>query len=283
MDWKIEPYRDIFKLEFTDDLKAGDKRYVLLTSDWHFDHAQCDRQLLYNHLKKAQELNAPVFVIGDLFCAMQSREDKRRSMAALREELAVDEYIDALIDRTAESLHPYKENLALISKGNHETSFTKRQGIDLTKNLVRRLDGNILVGGYGGYVKFVFNYQTTKKKSIMYKFFHGSGGGGVVTKGVIQTNRRSSFIHSADIIHTGHVHEAWVLTTQRELCSNTGKISHSPQWHITTPTYKDEYQKGTEGWHVEGGRPPKPLGCAWLEFEVTGHDVGVKAWLDLKN
>ena len=286
MSWKIEPYRDIYKLEFTDDLKAGDKRYVLLTSDWHYDHALCDRSLLYRHLEKARELNAPVFVIGDMNCLMQGRDDKRRSMKALRDDLANDEYTDSVIDTTLQGISSYGDQFALMSLGNHETAFRKIHGVNVTKHIVRGLNekgSQVVLGDYGGYVKIVLNCQKTKQKSFMYRFFHGSGGGGPVTKGVIQTNRHAAFMHSADIVHTGHIHDAWVMPITREVCTNTGKIGLSTQWHISSPTYKDEYGKGEGGWHIERGAPPKPLGCVWLEFEVGGNDVGIKAWLDLRD
>jgi hypothetical protein len=31
-------------------------------------------------------------------------------------------------------------------------------------------------------------------------------------------------------------------------------------------TYKEEYGAGEGGWHIETGKPPKPLGAWWLRF-----------------
>jgi len=40
---------------------------------------------------------------------------------------------------------------------------------------------------------------------------------------------------------------------------------------VKLPTYKDEYGKGEGGWHIETGKPPKPLGAYWLRmFPVDG-------------
>ena len=36
--------------------------------------------------------------------------------------------------------------------------------------------------------------------------------------------------------------------------------------YIRTGTYKDEYGEGAGGFHIERGRPPKPLGAVWLRF-----------------
>jgi hypothetical protein len=45
------------------------------------------------------------------------------------------------------------------------------------------------------------------KISYRIKYFHGSGGGGPVTKGTIQFNRMSTMVEGADLIWMGHVHE----------------------------------------------------------------------------
>jgi hypothetical protein len=37
------------------------------------------------------------------------------------------------------------------------------------------------------------------------------------------------------------------------------------------PTYKEEYGDGSGGYHIEKGRPPKPLGGAWLTFKKESH------------
>jgi hypothetical protein len=35
---------------------------------------------------------------------------------------------------------------------------------------------------------------------------------------------------------------------------------------VRTATYKEEYNSGLGGWHVERGATPKPLGGRWLEI-----------------
>jgi hypothetical protein len=47
------------------------------------------------------------------------------------------------------------------------------------------------------------------------------------------------------------------------------EVALRPQWHIRTGTYKDEYGHGREGWHVESGRPPKPVGAMWGRFTLS--------------
>jgi hypothetical protein len=40
---------------------------------------------------------------------------------------------------------------------------------------------------------------------------------------------------------------------------------------IRTPAYKEEYDGGKGGWHVERGAPPKPLGGRWLVITPKRH------------
>ena len=50
------------------------------------------------------------------------------------------------------------------------------------------------------------------------------GGSAVVTKGVIDTNRRSVMLANADIVATGHIHESWEMPLMRKhLSTRTGK------------------------------------------------------------
>ena len=35
---------------------------------------------------------------------------------------------------------------------------------------------------------------------------------------------------------------------------------------VRTATYKEEYNNGLGGWHVERGATPKPLGGRWLDM-----------------
>ena len=115
------------------------------------------------------------------------------------------------------------------------------------------------------------------------KYHHGHGGGGPVTKGVIQTNRRAVYLPDASIVATAHIHESWVLPIKRERISERGKQFHDIAWHVSVPTYRDDFAKGGEGFHIEGGRTPKPIGCTWLvfDFNASTHRISVKVEQDI--
>jgi hypothetical protein len=168
----------------------------------------------------------------------------------------------------------------MISPGNHETSIMSRHETDLIERLIEHLnqgfdkptDWVVLSGGYGGYIKCRFRYKNTDDPkhvaTKLIKYYHGHGGGGPVTKGTIQSQRQAVYFPDADVVVSGHVHESYIVSQMQERISNEGVQSQREQLHIRTPTYKDEYKDGGGGWHVETGKPPKPLGAWWLMFEL---------------
>lgn len=286
MTWEVkELSSNVHRLTFSD-VSHGWEQYVLLTTDRHWDNAKSKQKLQLKHLERAKEIDAPIIDGGDLFCAMQGKFDRRKSQDALRVEHRGDNYFDQLLDTAESFFTPYADQFAVLGTGNHETSILSHHQLNLTHNLARRLrraskrDDRAFAGGYGGYVMFDFRIHKTVKQAINLKYFHGSGGGGAVTKGVIQAQRRAANYPSADIVFTGHVHEAWVTTHTREILSRTGKIKNHTQYHICGPTYKEEYGAGKGGWHVEKGRQPKPVGCAWLRFFYHNERVHVSAHLE---
>lgn len=266
--WTVGTQGDILTIQFSDRLTEGDQ-YILLTADRHWDNPHSDHKLQRRHLDMARERNAPVIDIGDFFCAMQGRYDPRRSYDDIREEHKTDDYLGAILDTAEDEFAEYADLFAVIGKGNHESSILKNNGIDLTRQLARKLRRHSgkdwpFEGGYGGYIRLMFNPAGNSRASKLLKYYHGSGGGGPVTKGVIQTNRRAVFMPDADVIATGHIHEQWLLTTMRERVERQGRIMLTPQHHVSVPTYKEEYGVGAAGWHVERQAPPKPIGCIWM-------------------
>lgn len=249
-----------------------DEQAFLLQADHHWDNPKCRRNLLEKHLDQAVEKEAGVIIGGDLFCAMQGKYDKRSNKDDVRPEHQNGRYLDSLVETAAEWFQPYANNLITVGKGNHETAILKNHETDLSERFTERL--NTLAGtqvqcaGYGYWIRFHLK-RGRQTRSVWLRVFHGSGGGGPVTKGVIQTNRRAVFLPDADIVMSGHVHESWAICIKRERVNQANSLYHDSQWHVCTPTYKEEYGDGSGGWHVERGAPPKPLGAYWLRFFFT--------------
>jgi hypothetical protein len=246
----------------------GFEAWVLLRSDVHHDNPHSDRRMEKRHLELAKERNAWVIDNGDLFCAMQGKYDKRASKDTVRPEHQRSDYLDALVGTAAEFYRPYANHFAVLGRGNHETAIRGRHETDLTDRLAERLrayGSPVVASGYGGWVVFRF-MSNGWQKTIRLHHFHGSGGGGPVTRGVITTNRMAVYTPDAEIVLTGHTHDEWTVPIRRQRISAAGVPYQDEQLHVRVPGYKDEFGAGEGGWWVETGKAPRPRGAAWLRF-----------------
>jgi hypothetical protein len=244
------------------------QRFLLL-ADVHFDSPHCDRRLLKSYLEQAKREGAGVFCFGDFYDAMQGRDDRRSDKSDLLPQNKSGKYINTLIDDAADFLMPYAGNIVFLSMGNHESAILRHLEVDILLLLAGRL--GVCKMGYAGFVRFLFSRgpkSAGATRRVLY-FHHGAGGGGEVTKGVIQAQRRQAKV-VADIYVSGHIHEAWSLWSERTELSNAGDPITPPLLHVCIPTMKDEYEL-EGGYHIEKDRPPKPQGAYWLEFR---HDCG---------
>lgn len=236
----------------------------LMLSDVHFDSPHCKRGLLKFLLGEAVRRDCGVFIFGDWYDAMQSREDRRRDKDDLEEEFKVSYYVDRLVERSAEFLMPYKDNIIYIAEGNHDTAIKKHLESDIVERLCRELDAIHM--GYSCFTRFYFmDEDGTGHRRVKDMFYHhGAGGGGEVTKGTMRAQReRSNFM--ADIYVGGHIHEDWRMFGTRTQLSRSRKIVTYDTLHACIPTLKDEWNPNG-GFHVEKGRSPRPTGASWLRF-----------------
>jgi hypothetical protein len=257
--------------------KAGWEQWFLLMSDQHHDHPYCDEKLLTKHLDQALEKKAGILSFGDWVCGMQTKFDKRGSRSKVKTEHIVDNYIDAIVESEAEYLSKYAENFIVFGRGNHEEGLSKRFETDIIQRIVDKTNEKakpkqpLYAGGYGGWVKFQFERESKSgskgaRISFNLKYRHSGGSLGTVTRGTLGVNRMALDAPDADIIVSGDNHEEWQMTVVQERLSEQGVISHREQLHIKLPTYKNEYNDGHSGWHVETNKSPRPLGGMWLRF-----------------
>ena len=248
----------------------------LLTSDRHHDNAHSDHRLEMLHLEEAVERDAGILDIGDLFCAMQGKYDRRSDLSQCRPEHREGRYLDSLVETAAEFFEPYADRWLLLAPGNHEGSILKHHETDLTQRLAERFRSSgspVVTGSYAGFVRFRVNIGGRSLSRVMY-YIHGHGGGGIMTHGVLNTRRRQSFLADADIVWSGHTHDAWNLRLSRASLTEKGSLRLDDVHHVSTPGYKDEFGP-LEGWHVERGAPPKPLGAAWLRLSIEHRSAPV--------
>lgn len=255
---------------------VGKTVQIAMLSDLHWDNPHCDRELLKKHLDYCLEKNIPVVLNGDTFCLMQGRGDRRSNKSDIRPEHNNARYLDSVIETAVEWFEPYARIITVVGYGNHETGIIKWQETDVIQRFVDLLNykagSNIQTGGYGGWIiiKQSLNENSNVRITTKVKYYHGSGGGGVVTKGAINMTRALEMYEGMDVFTMGHIHENSSRNDVRETVENNSKIGYSIKHKnihlMLTGTYKEEYGEGSHGWHVERGAPPKPLGGRILEI-----------------
>ena len=244
-----------------------DSQQFLFVSDIHIDNAQTDRQLFFRHMEQAKAKGAPVCIFGDYFCAMQGKWDKRKSEKALLPQHRGEDYLDLLVEESAELLRPYAQNILVISEGNHEFEVTNRHGVDLIQRLAQELkrDGSpVVVMPYEGWlcISAELNGKTRPKAEHCAVYYsHGYGGGGEATRGLLDQSRTRAMA-CADIYISGHIHRQNLDVNVIEELSPKGHPRYRRQLFLRSSTYKRE----VGGWHARKGRGPRPLGGWWINY-----------------
>lgn len=252
-------------------------------SDIHWDNPKTDWDYLKRTLNYCKERNIPIVVNGDFFCLMQGRGDRRGNKSDIRPEHNNAKYLDSIVETAVDFWKPYAHLLVVCGYGNHETAIIKWQETDILQRFVDLLNyqckTNIQVGGYGGWIVYRLVYQG-KISVFKHRYFHGSGGGGIVTKGTINLTRATEMYDGFDIFSMGHIHENLAI----DVCMNTLEFHTQRGYYTTnknvhmmiTGTFKEEYQDGSKGWHIERGAPPKPIGGRLLKISRQRDQTGEK-------
>tara|TARA_R100001163_G_C5048690_1_gene185693 strand:+ start:476 stop:1393 length:918 start_codon:yes stop_codon:yes gene_type:complete len=265
-------------LTFTEPVGVGKPVRMLLQFDQHWDNPHSDQDLIKKHMQEAVDEGAPIIMGGDTYCAMCGRYDARRSRHGIRPEHDHPNYLDCLVQGFSDFAEFAAPNIAFMGRGNHELSILKHIETDLIERTAERLriaGSSVVTGGIGGWIIVKIHITKTQFVTVPVYYTHGTGGGGPVTKGVIQTNRRAVYLPDAQVIISGHIHEEWIVTLARERLTSRGRVYLDEQVHLCSATYKQEYDPVNSSWHSQMGRPPKPIGGTWLEMTVARETDGV--------
>jgi UDP-2,3-diacylglucosamine pyrophosphatase LpxH len=240
---------------------------VLFIGDLHLDNPKSDRVGLKRVLDDAVAAGAAIFLLGDVFDAMQGRNDMRGSKSDLSARyIGRDDYLTALVEDVTEFLTPYAANVALLLQGNHESSAAKHYGLHLEQALayeLRKAGSNVVTPGYQTYCAFKFAWgdDTSNSATVPFWLTHGSGGGGPVTRGVIQAQRRAVTYPDARFVVSGHVHNSYFVAHEQHRLRPHLSPYDTEQEHYVVGAWKNEHvAKG--GWWVERGGNPR-LPSAW--------------------
>jgi hypothetical protein len=271
------------------DANATDHANIMLTSDVHLDSIKCDRKLFTQHLKRAERDNAPVLIAGDLFDAMQGRDDPRRNPEDLKEEYKTQSYFDALVLDVAKFLSGFEIPIYIIGQGNHETKVLQKMNTDLTKRLCHELNLNgrqAISFGYWGYVKFYFKYKRGGAAAgrRLY-FYHGISGSAPVTHGIMDANRQGTWLHAPDICLNGHNHKSWIYSHPIEKMNEKTETPYKDiQWFLRTPGYKMSSTETLDinGFDAEKNRSPTAKGATYIKLEYCKEWPLVKMGFDIQ-
>lgn len=258
-DWKIERTDSHVHRLVAYYSRVNDTRTIYALSDLHWDSAHCEREILKKHLDAAVTENAMIIMVGDVFDLMQGKWDPRRDQSVLRPEHRGNCYLDSVLDTAVEWFKPYAKHIALISPGNHETSVQARNDTNMTQRFADGLRPHGFkgaVGQYWGWIIFQSNlYNSVATRRIHYH--HGYGGGGEVTRGLIDNNRTRGQYEGGDVYLSGHIHRRNVDENNPIRVSSNGNLEMAQQFFLRCASYKNEH---TDGWHVSKGRAGRPIG-----------------------
>jgi UDP-2,3-diacylglucosamine pyrophosphatase LpxH len=244
---------------------------LLFLGDLHLDNPKSDRRALKRVLDEAVAREAAVLLLGDVFDAMQGANDRRGSKRdLLARYTGRDDYLSALVEDVAEFLAPYAANIWVLLQGNHESAVAKHYGVHLEQLLgyeLRKAGSSCVVPGYQSYAQLGFTFSEGHQNHALVPFWmaHGHGGGGAVTKGVIQAHRRAVTYPDARFVVSGHIHSSYFVAHEQHRLSQSGIPYDVEQEHYVVGAWKNEHVPGS-GWWVERGHGPRLPSGWWASF-----------------
>jgi len=244
---------------------------LLFIGDLHLDYPNADRKGAARLLKRAVERDAAIILLGDVFDVMQGMGDRRRSKAELRARYAGrDDYLTAVLEDVTAFLEPFASHVWIALDGNHESAITHYNEVSLTKLLahdLRRAGGPVVAPGYQTYAlaRLSFRQDDTRADTVVpFWISHGHGGGGEVTKGTLQAQRRAVTYPDARFVVSGHIHSSYFVAHEQHRVTPNGLVYDTEQEHYCVGGWKNEH-RGSR-FHIEKGRGPRLPSGWWATF-----------------
>lgn len=272
--WEVSRAKDgVFVIDVYD-WNAASSFCAFVCSDQHHDSAHSNHALEKAHMDQVVSLNAPAIFYGDTFCAMQGKFDKRASKDEMPKELREGYYFDEIVRYNHSFYKDYRKHIAVVGKGNHETSVEFRHETDLCQRLVDMLnaagDCNVYAASYCFWVVFRFRMNG---RIIVRKCFchHGGGGAAQQTKGMLDVGRMAEWQADADICCLGHNHQNYSTYNKRLRLNSHMNEFEDICLHVRTPGYKNPHTK-KGGYAIQNLYKPTVQGGGWLKFSMKpGH------------
>lgn len=257
-------------------LTAEQEADFFICSDVHYDSLKCDRELFKKHLDHIKSINGQVIIVGDLFDVMGCEKDPRSKANEIDPRYIVRgrSYLDVVVEDVYEFLKPYKQNIALITYGNHETAIQKHRDTDILDRLIYLLNQEggkeVQKGAYAGWVLVRFSRNNTR---LIYNiaYHHGKGGNAKRSKGILYSQLDAMEYPDANLIVSGHDHNKLYdpSNVRRRLTSKSKSIhtyNDTVHW-LKTGSYKKS--SNDFGWEVQRGFHPKRLGGWFVNLKIV--------------
>ncbi len=254
--------------------RSGQTVPTLFCSDIHLDSIGCKREILKKHFDEIKKADGLIFIFGDLLDVMATYGDRRLQREDVDPQFIQRgrTYLDCVLEYTINFLKPYAKNIALISKGNHETVINKFHNIDLINHIVYALNmeegAKIQIGQYSGFV--MIRMSGNSKRGLVTQiihYHHGYGGNAKRSKGILDVQIEVMKYPDANILVRGHTHQKWYdPSTARMRIGQKGTIYKDKVKYIQSGSYVDGIGDGKSGWAVEKNFNPTDIGGWFVDF-----------------
>lgn len=255
-------------------------------SDLHFGNKGQDRELLKKEFDYAREMNAKIFINGDVLDLILSGDRKRYHPSS--DAYGTDNNVNMALNDAFDFFSEYVHNIVMIGTGNHEVSVSKFHHFDATQQLIYSLNlkhgTSIVHGQYSGYIILQFEHgENGRIRQYKIYYNHGQGGTAEISKGTIDLNRHMS-TKMSDLCWLGHKHVKTILPSEFMLDVNrSGEVVSIERAGIITGAYMKNYHQHDamkKGYNISFGeermRGLQGTGGVMLKISMSGGEISRK-------
>ncbi len=269
------------------------------SGDWHCESSHFDRQLWTKQMQSGKKSKSIIINVGDTNESI-TKKDKRFEVGMWSEQFESylkrhystpaketkkaksKRYVNCLLNYTVDLVKPYAENIYLWLAGNH--NLITYNDLDLDELIVERLneylksigsEHRIFYGESSAFLKLNFKHsKSTSNQSLLIYAEHSASGNAVVTKGVLESSRKSYSYPCADLILHGHTHTKYKFGVDVvELLRS--KLMIKELRSLRCGSY---YTYG--GYAKRKNLAPLSTGCNIQRFKICLANGAAKFWID---
>jgi hypothetical protein len=207
------------------DYRNKDKIETFWFSDVHLGSDVCDEGLFLKNVDMVNRKKMPCADLGDL--VENATRDSVGDGVYTQQEIA-----DAQIEMAIKLYEPIKDLLKSLQPGNHELRTYRSSGVNLTKQIAKRLGAK-----YGGAGLF----HIIKVGNQTYTVYSSHGGSAATTTAgkFNALKRMGDIVPFSDVAIMGHLHETIFHERDMPYVNNCGKLKTHRQYLVCNGSYLD--------------------------------------------